>query len=406
MITKSNSGASTKRSPGYKILTVAVSAMLTVSASITVFAAADKINVVVTDGENSVSIRSNTKDPYSIVTQAGFELDGNETLDLEGFDADNGGTIAVNSVKLIKVNENGNISFYRDVMQPGEEIGNAEQNSSFDFFNDVRYFLKHAFTVTAVYDGKTKQVTTCGGTVGDIIDSLNIKIGEDDILFPSPDTSLTSKTKIVVKRVTYSERKETKAIPFETTVVTDQTLGMDEKIVVNEGKNGKKELSYLDKSVDGVVVLSTLTATETISEPVTRVERVSARHSNELSSYKNSSATISELETPSKIKFNKDGSPVGYKQLIVGKATAYSGGGLTATGKNVKPGYIAVDPKMIPYGSEVYVVSRDGAYIYGYCIAEDTGGFVKMGNTTIDLYMHDEDMCNDWGNRPVNIYVF
>jgi 3D (Asp-Asp-Asp) domain-containing protein len=69
------------------------------------------------------------------------------------------------------------------------------------------------------------------------------------------------------------------------------------------------------------------------------------------------------------------------------------------------PGHIAVDPKEFPYGTELYVVSADGSYVYGYCIAADTGGFVKMGNTDIDLYMANKDMCYDWGNREVIIYV-
>jgi 3D (Asp-Asp-Asp) domain-containing protein len=87
------------------------------------------------------------------------------------------------------------------------------------------------------------------------------------------------------------------------------------------------------------------------------------------------------------------------------KATAYTGDPATASGRKPMPGHIAVDPKEYPYGTELYVVSADGSYVYGYCIAADTGGFVKMGNTDIDLYMDNEDMCNDWGNRGVKIYV-
>ena len=105
------------------------------------------------------------------------------------------------------------------------------------------------------------------------------------------------------------------------------------------------------------------------------------------------------------LKFDKNGVPKNYSKKIEGKATAYAGDGITATGIVPKPGYIAVDPKEIPYGTECYVVSADGQYVYGYCIAADTGGFVKKGNTDIDLYMNSEDMCRDWGNREVVIYI-
>ena len=124
-----------------------------------------------------------------------------------------------------------------------------------------------------------------------------------------------------------------------------------------------------------------------------------------LSAYKNTDAAISELNVPSSLKLDENGIPVNYKRAVKGKATAYTGDPGTASGRKPMPGHIAVDPKEYPYGTELYVVSSDGSYVYGYCIAADTGGFVKMGNTDIDLYMPNEDMCGDWGNRGVTIYV-
>ena len=60
---------------------------------------------------------------------------------------------------------------------------------------------------------------------------------------------------------------------------------------------------------------------------------------------------------------------------------------------------------MFPYGTELYIVSLDGNYIYGYCIAADTGGFVNNSNTLVDLYLDTDDMCYEWGRRDVAIYV-
>ena len=111
------------------------------------------------------------------------------------------------------------------------------------------------------------------------------------------------------------------------------------------------------------------------------------------------------LLQPIVVKLNKNGIPVDYKYCISGKATAYTGDPETSTGRTPMPGHIAVDPKEIPYGTELYVVSADGTYVYGYCIAADTGGFVEMVNTDIDLYMDNKAMCREWGNRNVKIYV-
>lgn len=41
------------------------------------------------------------------------------------------------------------------------------------------------------------------------------------------------------------------------------------------------------------------------------------------------------------------------------------------------PGHIAVNPKQFPYGTELYIVSLDGKFVYGYCMAADTGGFAR-----------------------------
>ena len=108
---------------------------------------------------------------------------------------------------------------------------------------------------------------------------------------------------------------------------------------------------------------------------------------------------------PSDLKLDKNGIPVDYAYCVSAKATAYTGDPATASGRKPMPGHIAVDPKEYPYGTELYIVSADGKYVYGYCVAADTGGFVKMGNTDVDLYMDNEDMCYDWGNRNIKIYV-
>ena len=58
---------------------------------------------------------------------------------------------------------------------------------------------------------------------------------------------------------------------------------------------------------------------------------------------------------------------------------------------------IAVDPRVIPLGSKVYVEG------YGYALAVDTGGDIK-GNR-IDLFMLSEDEAMTWGRQPVRVYI-
>ncbi|NPV87924.1 peptidoglycan-binding protein [Coprothermobacteraceae bacterium] len=83
-------------------------------------------------------------------------------------------------------------------------------------------------------------------------------------------------------------------------------------------------------------------------------------------------------------------------------ATAYTAGepGVnhwTATGTRVRYGIVAVDPKVIPLGTRLYVEG------YGYAVAADTGGAIK-GNR-IDLYFNTREECIKWGRRLVKVYV-
>lgn len=79
-------------------------------------------------------------------------------------------------------------------------------------------------------------------------------------------------------------------------------------------------------------------------------------------------------------------------------ATAYHCGTITSTGVTPRWGIIAVDPKVIPYGSIVYIPTFDK-----YFVAEDCGGGIK-GNK-IDIYMNDKTQCINWGVRKIEIEI-
>lgn len=110
------------------------------------------------------------------------------------------------------------------------------------------------------------------------------------------------------------------------------------------------------------------------------------------------------------------GKTLDYKRVITMRATAYDssfescgkrpgerGYGITATGTQVRKGSVAVDPRVIPLGSKLYIESIDGQYIYGTAYAEDTGGAIK-GNR-IDLFFKTGYECTQFGVRAVRVYV-
>ena len=114
---------------------------------------------------------------------------------------------------------------------------------------------------------------------------------------------------------------------------------------------------------------------------------------------------ISTLVPENEIALDANGLPVHYTSVVKVQATAYTyTGNRCSTGVNPEPGYIAVNPKVIPYGTKMYIVSADGRYNYGYAIAADTGGFISKRPTNVDLFMTTQAACVAFGRRDVYIY--
>lgn len=94
--------------------------------------------------------------------------------------------------------------------------------------------------------------------------------------------------------------------------------------------------------------------------------------------------------------------PKAYKSKITVEATAYTtedpGCGLyTARGNRLRKGLVAVDPRVIPLGTKLYIPG------YGYAVADDTGGAIK-GNK-IDLGYESRSEAIKFGRRTMTIYI-
>lgn len=69
----------------------------------------------------------------------------------------------------------------------------------------------------------------------------------------------------------------------------------------------------------------------------------------------------------------------------------------TATGTRPRPGVVAVNPKIIPYGTIMYIEG------YGWGIAEDTGEAIRRRTDLIDLFFYTHDEAYAWGRRTVKV---
>ncbi len=74
-----------------------------------------------------------------------------------------------------------------------------------------------------------------------------------------------------------------------------------------------------------------------------------------------------------------------------------SGTGRTATGVMARFGIAAVDPRVIPLHTLLYVEG------YGFALAADTGGAIK-GNR-IDLCFDSRAQAYRWGRKNVKVHI-
>ena len=97
-------------------------------------------------------------------------------------------------------------------------------------------------------------------------------------------------------------------------------------------------------------------------------------------------------------QMNKNINLNGARKMKV-NATAYFGDTITSTGvKPIVGRTIAVDPRLIPYGSKVYIPCLGKTFI-----AEDCGSMIK--NNRIDIFMNSYNECMEWGIKSIEIYI-
>lgn len=197
----------------------------------------------------------------------------------------------------------------------------------------------------------------------------------------------------------------TKTINFKTVRKETDELRVGQTKVQQKGSNGEKEVTYIKEIVDGKTVASWVDSEKVIKEAVDKIILVGTRfESNKAVQTSADVKCISTLKPSSPIELDENGIPCSYKKVMKGKASAYACGTTCATGVKVQPGYIAVNPKIIPYGTKMYIVSDDGKYVYGYAVAADTGGFAKKGKRIADLYFPTVSQCFKFGVRNITIY--
>lgn len=258
--------------------------------------------------------------------------------------------------------------------------------------------VHRAYPVYVYADGETKELASFNETAAEVLERAGITLTEDDFIDCEPDTLIGEGETVKVSRVTYKTVETYETVPYSTVTQRSNLVSMYSSEVTQEGKNGTRTNTSLVKYIDGVRVSETAVSSMITEEPVSEIISAGAALTSPYSK-KDSESLVLE-----------NGLPADYETVLTGKSCAYTAplGSGTASGRKLEIGTVAVDPNIIPYGSELYIVSTDGSYVYGYAIAADTG-FLTENGVLVDLFMgNSEDHYMDsvnYGAKQVNIYV-
>lgn len=308
---------------------------------------------VITDGTRVITYTTTATDPETVLGEAGLELDEDDTYTTQA------------------------------------RLGASEIT------------VRRSQTIQIDLYGREMTATTHGETVGELLQRLNISIGENDVVSRALDDLTYDGLKLRIDQVVTQEQTYTSTVSHGTAYCYDATLpeGMEE--VVAEGVDGEIRYTAQVTYVNGEEV-----AREILSEKMTipAVDEVIAVGTGVVAA---EAFTGEEPIITDNMIILPTGEVLTYTACKEFVATAYTHTDagcdfITATGTTVRWGTVAVDPRYIPYGTRMFIMTSDGSYIYGISVAEDCGGAIK--GDRLDLYMPTYNECIQFGIRDCMVY--
>ena len=245
--------------------------------------------------------------------------------------------------------------------------------------NGLEIQINRAKPITIISDGKEYEIITATKKVGDIIREAGIALGNIDKVLPYRESDIGNNKDIRIIRVTEEKVDKEEKIEYAIQRLPTKELDKGETKVVQRGETGLRNKEIKVTYEDGKETRREIIKEEVIIKPRDEIIQVGV----------NDTITTSRGNTR-------------FEKAMIVTATAYCYGepgvnNTTSVGARLKRGVIAVDPKVIPYYTKLYVPG------YGFGQALDTGGAIK-GNK-IDLAMDTKAETIKYGRRKIKIYI-
>lgn len=262
--------------------------------------------------------------------------------------------------------------------------------------------VQRSHTVTVDNCGEIMEVSATDETVGELLQRLSITVDADMALSVPTEMETYNGLVVTLSKTVRDVQTYTTVIPYETHYYNDYSIPAGTQTVITEGQDGQLLCTANVVFVDGTEISRTVMEQTVVKQPVDKVVAIGV------------GCEPLPHEDPADALIIEDGHitlPTGEVLYYTGTmqvvATAYSHldagcDWYTATNTRVHIGSVAVDPRVIPLGTRMFIVSNDGCYVYGVSTAEDTGSSIKENK--IDLYFPTQELCRLFGRRNVTIY--
>lgn len=232
-------------------------------------------------------------------------------------------------------------------------------------------------------------------TVGDFLSEQGLSLADGDDVNLEFFVKIKNDIKIKISRVEVKYEEETKIINFSEVTREANDLAKGITRVAQEGRNGAKKLKYEVKLRNGEEIGRTCINSSVVKSPVNRIVEVGTNANT------SSASTNKDFSYSRMLKCTATAYDLSYESCGKNPGDPYYG--ITASGMKAQYGVIAVDTSVIPLGTRMYVEAVDGSWVYGYCVAGDTGSGIK-GNK-IDLFYNSRNEAISFGRRQANVYI-
>lgn len=256
----------------------------------------------------------------------------------------------------------------KHIVTEEQKLSYVDDNSD----NGERMLADGRYDVT--FDFYSKEDVHCISnkrTVAELISALSIELSDTDILKAKEDSVIDGDLVISIDEISYGKDYVHTSVDYKTEYRDVLTIPKGTQRVQRRGVLGKDTKEYSVTYVNGVETERTLVSEYTSAYPVSAVVERGVGGSIE---------------------------GISYSYALTCDTTIYYSGGITASGLPADENVVAVDPRVIPLGTKLYIPG------FGIRIAADVGGNVK-GHSVDICIDRDHPWAKTYGRRSATVYI-